>query len=82
MSVAVTASDQAGLPRGDSTATAGLADGWTYIGDIDLKPETSLSVDVGLRLKRERVALEGLQRMRPGMKVVAKDGPSVPAGDG
>jgi membrane fusion protein (multidrug efflux system) len=30
----------------------------------------------------ERVALEGLQRMRPGMQVVAKDAPAEPAGDG
>jgi membrane fusion protein (multidrug efflux system) len=30
----------------------------------------------------ERVALEGLQRMRPGMQVVAKDTPAEPAGDG
>ena len=30
----------------------------------------------------ERVALEGLQRMRSGMQVVAKDAPAEPAGDG
>jgi membrane fusion protein (multidrug efflux system) len=30
----------------------------------------------------ERVALEGLQRMRPGMQVVAKDAPVEPAGGG
>jgi iron complex outermembrane receptor protein len=29
-------------------ATAGLADGWTYIGDIDLKPETSIEANAGL----------------------------------
>ncbi|MEE4219153.1 MAG: TonB-dependent receptor [Xanthomonadales bacterium] len=30
------------------TATAGLADGWTYIGDIDLKPETSVEITAGI----------------------------------
>ena len=30
----------------------------------------------------ERVALEGLQRMRPGMQVVARETPAEPAGDG
>jgi iron complex outermembrane recepter protein len=30
------------------TATAGLADGYNYIGDIDLKPETSLEVTAGI----------------------------------
>ncbi|MBT8040259.1 MAG: TonB-dependent receptor [Gammaproteobacteria bacterium] len=30
------------------SATAGLADGWTYIGDLDLVPETSLEATAGL----------------------------------
>jgi membrane fusion protein (multidrug efflux system) len=30
----------------------------------------------------ERVAIDGLQRMRPGMQVVVKDAPAEPAGDG
>lgn len=30
------------------SATAGLADGWTYIGDIDLKPETSIELTAGI----------------------------------
>jgi iron complex outermembrane receptor protein len=30
------------------TATAGLADGWNYIGDIGLRPETSLEVTAGV----------------------------------
>lgn len=29
-------------------STAGLADGFTYIGDIDLKPETSIEVTAGI----------------------------------
>jgi len=29
-------------------ATAGLADGYTYIGDIDLKPETSIELTAGI----------------------------------
>ena len=30
------------------TATAGLADGWTYIGDIDLEPEKSIELTAGV----------------------------------
>lgn len=30
------------------SATAGLADGWTYIGDIDLDPETSIELTAGV----------------------------------
>jgi len=30
------------------TATAGLADGWTYIGDIDLEPEQSIELTAGV----------------------------------
>ena len=36
------------------TATAGLADGYNYIGDIDLKPETSLEVTAGIDWSGER----------------------------
>lgn len=34
------------------TATAGLADGWTYIGDIDLEPEKSVEVTAGVDWQR------------------------------
>jgi iron complex outermembrane receptor protein len=39
------------------TATAGLADGWNYIGDIGLKPETSLEVTAGVDWSGERFRL-------------------------
>ena len=38
-------------------ATAGLADGYTYIGDIDLKPETSIEVTAGLDWSTDRFRL-------------------------
>ncbi|MEJ2402428.1 MAG: TonB-dependent receptor, partial [Xanthomonadales bacterium] len=39
------------------TATAGLADGWNYIGDIGLEPETSLEVTAGIDFSGERFRL-------------------------
>jgi iron complex outermembrane receptor protein len=38
-------------------ATAGLADGYTYIGDINLKPETSIELTVGLDWSENRFKL-------------------------
>ena len=34
-------------------ATAGLADGQTYIGDVDLKPETSIELTAGVELSTD-----------------------------
>ncbi len=39
------------------TATAGLADGWNYIGDIDLEPETSIELTAGVDWSGERFRL-------------------------
>jgi iron complex outermembrane receptor protein len=38
-------------------ATAGLADGFTYIGDIDLKPETSIELTAGIDWSYSRFKL-------------------------
>jgi iron complex outermembrane receptor protein len=38
-------------------ATAGLADGQTYIGDIDLKPETSAEITAGIEISTEAFQL-------------------------
>ncbi|NQY88530.1 MAG: TonB-dependent receptor [Colwellia sp.] len=38
-------------------ATGGLADGHTYIGDINLKSETAYQVDLGLRYQDDKVML-------------------------
>ena len=39
------------------TATAGLADGWNYIGDIGLRPETSIELTAGIDWSGERFRL-------------------------
>lgn len=39
------------------TATAGLADGYNYIGDLDLKPETSIELTAGIDWSGERFQL-------------------------
>jgi len=38
-------------------ATGGLADGHTYIGDINLKPETAYQLDLGLNYQNEKFML-------------------------
>ena len=38
-------------------STAGLADGYTYIGDIDLEPETSIELTAGIDWSGERFKL-------------------------
>jgi len=58
-------------------------DGTVDIRQVQMGPrvDDSWIVDFGLE-PGERVALEGLQRIRPGMKVVAKDAPQDAAGGG
>lgn len=58
-------------------------DGTVDLRQVQMGPrvDDQWIVESGLR-PGERVALEGLQRMRPGMQVVAKDAPAEPAGDG
>ena len=58
-------------------------DGTVDLRHVQLGPrvDDQWIVESGLE-PGERVALEGLQRMRPGMQVVAKDAPAEPAGGG
>ncbi len=58
-------------------------DGMVDLRQVQMGPrvDDQWIVESGLE-PGERVALEGLQRMRSGMQVVAKDAPARPAGDG